>query len=41
MNGNLEKKEKKLHELQYSNKGSQAVDELAQECLMLNQTLKH
>ena len=33
------KKEKKLHELLH--KGSEAVGELAHECLMLNQALEH
>jgi len=41
MNRNHEKNEKKLHELQYGNKGLEAVGELAHECLTLNQALKH
>ena len=41
MNRNCGKKEKKPHELQYGNKGSEAVGELAHERLTLNQALKH
>ena len=41
MNRNCEKKEKKLHELQYGNKGLEVVGKLAHEHLMLNQALEH